>query len=116
LTLWGDNEFEEWTDIEQGATGNCYIMAAMGVMSEFPEVLRDIFVTKTENDSGIYAFRFFIRGKPWLVTIDDYIPFNGPEFAATLKYAKMGNIDINQRALWGPLLEKAWAKVRGSYL
>jgi hypothetical protein len=62
-------------------------MAAMGVMSEFTELLQRVFVTKEVNDSGIYAFRFYIRGKPWLLTIDDYIPFNGPEFAATLKFA-----------------------------
>jgi hypothetical protein len=27
-----------------------------------------------ENSNGIYVVKFHIRGKPWLVTIDDQIP------------------------------------------
>lgn len=28
----------------------------------------------------------------------------------------MGNIDLNERAIWAPLLEKAWSKIKGSYM
>jgi len=34
-TLWGSNS-PDWTDINQGMAGNCYIQAAMGMISEFP--------------------------------------------------------------------------------
>ena len=56
-----------------------------------------------------------MRGKPWIITVDDYFAFNGPFFAPTLKYAKYGKYNRNQAALWPVILEKAWAKVMGSY-
>ena len=28
----------------------------------------------------------------------------------------MGNMDLDKRAIWVPLLEKAWSKIKGSYL
>lgn len=57
---------------------------------------------------GIYAFNLYIRGKPVTIVVDDYIPLgfdNAPIFA---------NIGMDG-ALWIPLLEKAWAKINGSY-
>lgn len=50
--------------------------------------------------------KFFVRGKPWVITIDDSIYRYSDEtnyFAA---------ITDN---LWIPLLEKGWAKMKGSY-
>jgi hypothetical protein len=78
VTLWGNNSREDWYDIIQGKTNNCYLISTMGSMAEKPHFIRDVFVTDTENEAGIYAFRFFIRGKPWIVTIDDYLPFIKP--------------------------------------
>ena len=115
-TLWGNNDYFDFKDVEQGNTGNCYIMASLGVLSEYPDILQKVFLINEENDVGIYAFRFFIRGKPWIVTIDDIMPFNGPTFMPTLHFAQMGNMDLNERAIWAPLLEKAWAKIKGSYM
>jgi hypothetical protein len=85
--MFGNNDYQEWTDIEQGNTGNCYIMAALGVISEYTEIMNKVFLIDQENEAGIYAFRFFIRGKPWVVTIDDEMTFNAPFFAPTLHFA-----------------------------
>jgi len=57
-------------DIVQGGGETCYIMAALGAVAEHPEMLKSIFLTNTDNAAGIYALRFFIRGKPWVVAID----------------------------------------------
>jgi hypothetical protein len=62
-------------------------MASMGILSEFPELLQDVFLINQENSVGIYALRFFIRGKPWIITIDDIMPMNGPSFMPTLHFA-----------------------------
>lgn len=53
--------------------------------------------------------RFFIRGKPWYVTVDDTFldsTFfdNGHTFAPA-----------TENNLWIPILEKAWAKAKGTY-
>ncbi len=86
--------------------GNCYIHAAMGAIAEFPDIVKAAFLTKTVNSAGIYAMRLFIRGKSWIVTIDDSIlRYNDgtPYFSAVGDYN------------WVPLLEKAWAKMKGTY-
>ena len=59
----------------QGGASTCYIEASMGAIAEFPDLVKNVFVTQEENDVGIYAFRFYIRGKPWIVTVDDTFLF-----------------------------------------
>ena len=74
-TLFGEGEFSEapytFLDTEQGSAGTCYIMAAMGAIAEFYDFSKKVFLTDQVNDVGIYAIKFYIRGKPWVVTIDD---------------------------------------------
>ena len=48
-------------------------MAAMGCLGEFPELVKDIFITKEKNVAGATAVQFYIRGKPWVVTVDDIL-------------------------------------------
>jgi hypothetical protein len=55
----------------------------------------------------------YIRGKPTIVVIDDYIPFmNGGTTSESMPI--FANIGVDG-ALWGPLLEKVWAKINGNY-
>ena len=98
----------------QGEAGTCYIEASLASIAEFPDLVKNIFITKEKNDAGIYAFRFFIRGKPWIVTDDDYFLFYTDEdIGARIPYfARIGR----NNHFWGMMLEKAWAKVKGNYL
>lgn len=43
-TLWGDNN-PSWHDIMQGGAGTCYIEAALASIAEFPDVVKNVFVT-----------------------------------------------------------------------
>jgi hypothetical protein len=52
---------------------NSYIQAAFSALAEFPDKARAIFLTQELNDEGIYAIKFYIRGKPWIVTVDDEV-------------------------------------------
>jgi len=38
-TLWGTNDLHDWHDVNQGALGNCYIFASMGILSERPDLV-----------------------------------------------------------------------------
>lgn len=99
----------DWTDVIQGGAGTCYLKASMAAMAEFPDLVRASFVNSAINDEGIYNVRFFIRGKPWVVTIDDYLLFEGEQdlvFAST---------STDENAIWAALLEKAYAKIIGTY-
>ena len=38
--------------------------------------IKNVFVDNNEiNEAGIYNVRWFIRGKPWIVTVDDQISY-----------------------------------------
>jgi hypothetical protein len=66
----------DWDDVNQGQAGTCYIKASMAAVAEFPDMIRDVFVNTETNDEGIYNVKFYIRGKPWIVTVDDNLLFN----------------------------------------
>lgn len=110
-TMWGNNN-PNWHDVMQGSAGTCYIEASMGAIAEFPDLVKNVFITKEKNEAGIYAFRFYIRGKPWIVTVDDYFLFTEKR-DGTLEpvFGKVGK----NKQFWGMLLEKAWAKLKGNY-
>jgi hypothetical protein len=102
-----------FNDIKQGGAGTCYILAALGAIAEFPNLVEQLFVDGTElNANGIYNIRFYIRGKPWHVTIDDYLLVNTYNDPNKLVFTQP---DAETGALWSTLIEKAWAKVAGNY-
>ena len=53
--------------------------------------------------------KLYINGEPETVVVDDYFPFN-----PTTKNWAFSRCN-NQNEIWVLLLEKAWAKVFGSY-
>ena len=74
VTLFGDDP--HWLDINNYGyemDWNNYILASMSSLAEFPDRARGVFMQNTMNEEGIYALKFYIRGKPWIVTVDDEI-------------------------------------------
>lgn len=59
----------------QGGAGTCYLMASLGSIGEFPDHVKSMFVTNTTNAANAMAIRFYIRGKPWIVTVDESMLF-----------------------------------------
>jgi hypothetical protein len=115
VTMWGNNDAVDWRDVRQGSANNCYLFSALGSLTERMDLLKKNFLVQELNGVGIYAFKFYIMGKPWIVTIDDYLPFVTDNESNGLKFGKLGTLEVHQSALWGPLIEKAWAKIKGSY-
>lgn len=101
----------EFTEPRQGGIGDCYFIQSVSGVAEFPQLIRNLFLTTSFNDAGIIGVQFFIRGKPWVVTIDEQFLLN-TQLSSKLVAA---NIDVNNEALWVPIIEKAWAKVKGNY-
>ena len=93
-------------DVNQGALGDCYFLAVCSSMAEEPERVMALFETKEANKCGIYMVKLFINGVVTPVIVDDYLPtiYNKPAFASS-----------QDSELWVALLEKAWAKLHGSY-
>lgn len=68
-------------------------------------------MTKKVNYAGCYALRLFVNGEPQVVVVDDYFPFDDtPEKD---EWA-LGHVNKDWE-IWVNLIEKAYAKVLGSY-
>jgi len=84
-------------------------MASAAAIAEWPSLVKTVFLTQKKNSAGIFAVRVFIRGKPYVLSLDDNLLFvtSGPVFAG---------LSDDGTSAWGAVIEKAWAKVLGNYL
>lgn len=53
----------------------------------------------------------YALGVPHTIIIDDWLPLRPDEYGFTTQFAKISD----DKALWGPLIEKAFAKLHGNY-
>lgn len=94
----------------QGRLGDCWVLAAMADLAMnkkiFPLVVPQD-QSFDEDYCGIFHFRIWRFGKWIEVVIDDYLPFYGD----TLLFGR----SKSNNELWSALLEKAYAKLNGSY-
>lgn len=51
----------------------------MTAVADRPSLLKQMFLTPEKNAAGIHGLRFYIRGKPWVVDIDDSILYTEPD-------------------------------------
>jgi hypothetical protein len=98
-------------DIAQGALGDCYFLAGISAVAEHPDIITNSIVIKNVSDAGIFSFNLWVRGIPTVVTIDDWVPSVRYYSNVDLLFAKAGW----DGSLWGPLMEKAYAKINGNY-
>jgi hypothetical protein len=84
-------------------------MAAVGCLASQPGLLEETFITKKVNDAGIYAFRFYLNGREKIVVVDDYLPCLQKHDEPFFSHSKV------RGEFWMCLLEKAWAKLHGSF-
>ncbi|XP_061595740.1 calpain-1 catalytic subunit-like [Cololabis saira] len=96
-------------DFGQGSVGNCWFLAAIDSLTFRKELMAQVMpMDQSFKDyDGIFHFRFWRFGKWVDVVIDDYLPTYNKRLLSV--YSKCGN------EFWVPLLEKAFAKVCGSY-
>jgi calpain-15 len=86
-------------------------LASIGAVARFEALRNGIFLNREKNARGIYGVRFYIRGKPWVLAVDDRFFFSTQTSPHSLKFGK----SKDPKALWIPVMEKAWAKVKGNY-
>ena len=87
-----------------------WLLAAIAALAEFPQFIRGhLFVTKHIDPDGCYQVRLFnvCTGVFEVIMIDDRIPAMG----GAPMFAKLSQ----QHEIWPMLLEKAVAKMAGSY-
>lgn len=96
----------EAQDIIQGELGDCWFLSALSVLAERPHLIDRILLTKQYNPEGAYAVRFFRDGDWKRVIVDDFFP---------TKYNQLAYGHCSGRHLWVSIIEKAYAKLHGSY-
>jgi len=79
-----------------------------------------MFVNESKNSAGVIQVRYFIRSKPWVFNIDSSFLFkeafnNELNLHNALKFALINTYEVDNTVMWAPLLEKAWAKIKGNY-
>ena len=89
-------------------------MSAASSLAEWPNLVKNIFLTPNKNAAGIFGIQLYIRGKPYHISLDDNIMFyNSSGYGFAPVYAKLSD---DKTAAWSIVIEKVWAKVLGNYL
>jgi calpain-15 len=107
-SILGDGE-TFYLDINQRGLGDCYFLSSLSAIGETSSRILNAILTQSCNNAGVFAAKVYIRGVPTVVVIDDYLVVNST--LGSLKFDKNGD----DGSMWGPLMEKVWAKVNGNY-
>ena len=99
------------TNVEQGELGTCYFLETLSTLSNFGHLLYQLFPKEKINSEGLYEICLFDTDKKkWIkVLVDDYFVF----FKDTDTFAFCQPVND---CLYSCFLEKAYAKIKGSYV
>ncbi|GFH49869.1 hypothetical protein CTEN210_06345 [Chaetoceros tenuissimus] len=119
------------SDVKQGAMGDCWFLSALAVVAERQYLMEKIFPHQTFNEEGCYEVNFCLDGKWSPILVDSCIPAIAMDASKKRKRStsgknENGSVEIQPgiaaqpafasgTTLWPCLVEKAYAKVHGSY-
>lgn len=111
-------------DIKQGMLGDCYFVAALATLAEWPERVEKIFVTKKADQAQVFGVNLYKDGIFQTIWVDNYFPV----FNQNVESVRKANGEELGRAgepifaaaygneLWVAVAEKAYAKAHAGYV
>ncbi|MDY6913592.1 MAG: C2 family cysteine protease [Planctomycetota bacterium] len=93
----------QYSDINQGAVGDCYYLAALASLADTDADLVQQMITPLGD--GTYAMRYYRGGEEVFLRLDADLPVNSGGYLAYADFSDTGEI-------WVPLMEKAYAYFR----
>lgn len=96
----------EPNDIQQGSLGDCYFLSSLAALAEKPERIKQMFLHRKRNPEGVYGMSLCKNGTARPVFVDEMIPTREGRIAYSRAHGQ---------EMWVVVLEKAWAKLHGSY-
>ena len=61
-------------DIQQGQLGDCWLLCAIAALTEFPQLVMDLFESQEVSEHGVYRIRLCKNGWWQSVRLDDFFP------------------------------------------
>ena len=123
VSLWADDESIDPDDIMQGRLGDCYFLAACADLAATEAVpaedgdegvsdplVRDLIIEEG-LDVGVLGVKFYVMGRWVSLLIDDLFPTTVQGGVVTLCGCQLSS----QGEMWPAVLEKAFAKLHGSF-
>lgn len=117
LCVWRPQELDPEEYLTTGLLGDKVFLGAVGaLLSASPRYL-DVLFSISRPALGAHAIRFYVNSKWKLVTVDDRLPFVQPAERGELAFGRVGGAagEFAPVHMWLPVLEKAFAKLYGSY-
>nr|VZI33441.1 unnamed protein product [Spirometra erinaceieuropaei] len=100
------------SDVKQGMLGDCWLLAVISSMADIPQLFQHCVpipqVIEGPDYVGVFKFRFWQFGNWVEVLIDDRLPVDSNN-----RMIFMHSDESNE--FWSALMEKAYAKLNGSY-
>jgi len=102
-------------DVMQGALGDCWLLAALAALAEFPGYIQDhVLMDRDVTPDGKYTVRLYDIGTGWKeIVVDDLIPCHKKRWCDPRAVPCFSQPHHNE--LYILLIEKAFAKYAGSY-
>lgn len=103
-------------DIKQQALGDCWLISALALLAERPDLLQVLLPTRQVNAAGAYMVRLCHDGEWRTVLVDDCLPCVQPQGGTGFGMPGVPAFAYaTRRQLWVSLVEKACAKLYGCY-